>query len=167
MMTTNHRMEGLSRAYLQAVAAMAGVNLQYQLTDYGVDYSLREVKQIEGRYVDTGIMIDVQLRSTTRARIRESDVAFDLDVDTYNFLRERTDLVPRILLLLVLPEQEAQWLRTTEKALMLRNCMYWASLRGKPATKSRSSVRISISRANRFQVAALVTLLDRCRRGEL
>jgi hypothetical protein len=49
VMTTNHRMEGLSRAYRHAVAAHAGVNVQYQLFDYGIDVSLRTVEERDGR----------------------------------------------------------------------------------------------------------------------
>ena len=164
-MTTNHRMEGLSRAYLQAVGAQAGANLQYQVTDYGIDFSLREITRIRGRYVDTATVIDVQLRSTTRVRERPTGFGYDLDVRTYNFLRRERVLIPRLLLLLVLPDREDQWLMSSDEGLTLRRCMYWLSLLDHPDSRARSSVRVTVPRANRFDVPALRGLFDRCRLG--
>jgi hypothetical protein len=44
MITTAHRMESLSRAYLQAVAAQAGLSFALRVYDYGVDITLGEVR---------------------------------------------------------------------------------------------------------------------------
>ena len=44
MMTREHRQEALSRAYVQTIAAQAGVLCSKPDPDYGIDLSLREVE---------------------------------------------------------------------------------------------------------------------------
>ena len=48
MLTTQHIQEDLSRAYIQAVAAGAGVNLSLgaQVHDYGVDGTFHQVELV-------------------------------------------------------------------------------------------------------------------------
>lgn len=166
MITTAHRMESLSRAYLQAVAAQAGLVYSVRAYDYGVDITLGEVREIGGVYAETGFAVDVQLRSSARAEVREHEVGFDLDVRTYGFLRQEEVVAPRILVLLVMPADEAEWVHQSESALELRRCAYWVSLRGEPATANTSSVRVAIPRVNVFGVAAVTTIFDRLHRGE-
>lgn len=166
MITTAHRMESLSRAYLQAVAAQAGLTFSFRVYDYGTDVTLSEVREVDGVFAETGFLIEVQLRSSTVAEVREGTVAYDLDVRTYDYLRRGPVAAPRILVLLVLPANEADWLHQSESALELRRCAYWASLRGEPETANTSSVRISIPRANVFGVGAVAAMFHRLHSGE-
>src|SRR5688572_29644305 len=109
MITTAHRMESLSRAYLQAVAAQAGLNYSVHTYDYGIDVTLREVVEGGGRYIDTGMQVDVQLKSTTRAVATEEGIKVDLDVRTYDYLRSTAAKTLRVLVVLVMPAAEEEW----------------------------------------------------------
>lgn len=82
MMTREHRQEALCRAYVQAVAALAGVGSSKPEPDYGIDLLLREIAILEGNYQDTSVQIDLQLRATTRASMTETALVYDLDVNT-------------------------------------------------------------------------------------
>jgi hypothetical protein len=166
MITTAHRMESLSRAYLQAVAAQAGLTFSTRVYDYGTDVTLSEVREINGIYAETGFLIDVQLRSSTLAGVREEAVVYDLDVRTYDYLRRPDAMTPRILVLLVLPADEADWVHQSEASLELRRCAYWVSLRGDPETANTSSVRVAIPRANVFGVRTGGAMFARLHRGE-
>jgi hypothetical protein len=166
MITTAHRMESLSRAYLQAVAARAGPSFAFRVYDYGVDITLGEVREVGGVYAETGFALDIQLRASTLAAVRVEEVAFDLDVRTYDLLRREEVATTRILVLLVLPPDEGEWGRQTEAALELRRCAYWLSLRGQPPTVNTSSVRVVIPRANVFGVTAVRAMFERLHRGE-
>jgi hypothetical protein len=99
--------------------------------------------------------LDLQIKSTTRSNVTDTEVVYDLEVKNYDDLRESGDNCPRILVLLVLPEDEAQWLSQSPEELVLRHCAYWLSLEGFPATASTSMVRIEIPRVNVFSVDAL------------
>jgi Domain of unknown function (DUF4365) len=166
VLTQNHRQEGLCRAYVHAVAALAGVSTSIPMPDYGIDLSIRWISQRETQRHDAGVQLDLQLRSTTRAIVSGTEVHFDLDVRTYQSLR--TDpRIPRILVVLVLPEDERLWLHQTIDELVVRHCAYWHSLRGAAPSTASSSVRIAIPRRQMFTVEALQTFLEGLLKGEL
>jgi hypothetical protein len=79
-MTDEHRMEQLSRAYVQAIAAMAGCTCARPETDYGSDMTLRLVREIGGLLMPIGRNLDIQLKSTTGAMLTVDEVVYDLDI---------------------------------------------------------------------------------------
>lgn len=165
MMTRNHRQEALCRAYVQAIAALAGMASAKPDPDYGVDLLLRNIEQRGQRRLDTRAQLDFQLRSTTRANISETIVSYDLDVQTYDFLREES-LIRCLLVVLVLPENESLWLSQSTDELIVRHCAYWLSLRGAEPVAATSSVRIGIPRSQVFSVQAVRAIMNRLRQGE-
>jgi hypothetical protein len=116
---------------------------------------------------ESGLRIDVQAKATTRSGLTNTGLRFDLTVRDYDSLRLVTDLVPRILIVLILPKVEEQWLNQTEGELVLRHCAYWTTLRGQPATRNRRSIRVVLPRANVFSVNALQGMMRRVREGGL
>jgi hypothetical protein len=164
-MTRSHRQEALCRAYVQAVAAQAGVATSIPSPDYGVDLSLRSVEQQEQRHRDARLQVDLQLRSTTRAIVSSDSVGYDLDVRTYEYLRELSP-IRCLLVVLVLPDDEERWLTQTVEELTVRHCAYWSSLRGAAPTSAASSVRIATPRPQVFSAEAVRSILNRLRQGE-
>ena len=165
MMTRNHRQEALCRAYVQAVAALAGVGTSNYAFDYGVDTSLRVIQQQDNLHQDARVQLDLQLRNTTRANVSDTQVSYDLDVRTYEYLRLRSR-IPCILVLLILPEDEAQWLNQSAEELTIRHCAYWISLEGAEPTTATSSIRIAIPRTQIFSVQAVRAMMDHLIQGE-
>ncbi|SRR6266511_4163874 len=161
MLPRNQRQEALSRAYVHAIAAQSGVVSSKPEPDFGIDLSLRFVAEVQNRHRDAGTQLDLQLKSTTRASVTDVAVKYDLEVDTYNDLRNDTCPIPRLLVVLVLPEDEAEWLTQSAEALTLRHCAYWMSLRGYPPTTATSTIRVTIPLANRFSVEAVQRLMQR------
>jgi Domain of unknown function (DUF4365) len=159
MMTRGHRQEALSRAYVHAVAALAGVLSSRPDPDYGIDLSLRAVDIHDRRHTDSSVQIDLQLKSTTRANVSATAVTYDLEVDTYNYLRSASAGCPRILVVYIMPEDEGEWLSQSPEELSLRHCAYWLSLEGAPATTAISSIRLSLPLTNVFSVDAVRALL--------
>ncbi len=168
MLPRNQRQEALSRAYVRAVAARAGVICADSTLDFGIDLFLRAVTARNGGFADTGPQLDVQLKSTTRAELRDAQVIHDLEVRAHDVLRpSAAGVTPRVLVLLVLPEDESQWVTQTVDELILRRCAYWLSLRGAEPTTSHTTVRIAIPIAQVFSAEAVVTLLNRLKQGEM
>jgi len=165
MMTRNDRQEALCRAYVQAIAALTGFTTSTPDKDYGVDMSLRAVTQTGTRHQDARVVLDLQLRSTTRANVSDREVRYDLDVRTYNFLRSPSR-VPCLLIVLVLPDEEALWLSQSVEELTVRHCAYWICLEGMAPTAATSSVRIGIPRPQVFSVEAVRAIMQRLARGE-
>src|SRR5207237_627612 len=104
----------------------------------------------EGRRRDVGPHIDLQLKSTTRANLGDTQLLYDLPVVNYEDLREADPPTPRLLVVLVLPDDETRWLSQSPEELILRHCTYWVSLVGFPTTTSHTTVRVAIPLANVF-----------------
>jgi hypothetical protein len=165
-MTDEHRMEQLSFAYAQAVAAVCGCRWARPELDYGIDLSLRQVRWQRGRWWEAGIPLDIQLKSEAGATVTPTHVVHDLKAEAYDILRRSTRSSPAILVLLVLPANQTDWIDHSEDRLELRKCAYWLSLRGQPASTNKATVRVHIPRANQFTPAALQRIMEAIRRRE-
>jgi hypothetical protein len=165
LLTKPHRQEGLSRAYVQAVAAACGMSYSIPNPDYGIDLTLDDILIRGARRSPSGWRLDIQAKSTALAFVDEPNLRYDLEVSAYENLRASDVPCPRILVVLVLPAEEADWLAQTEEHLLLRHCAYWLSLRGWEPTTRQQMVRVTIPRANVFSVAALHAIMDRVKKG--
>jgi hypothetical protein len=158
-LTKQHRQEALCRAYVRAIAAQAGLICTEPEEDYGIDLCLRAIRRRGRRLADVSGQLDLQLKSTTRAQVSDSGVVFDLEKKSYDDLRETGDNVPRILVVLVMPVDEGQWISQSPEELILRRGAYWLSLEGYPATTATKTVRITIPRSQVFSVQAVLGLM--------
>ena len=71
-MTKAHRQEALSRAYVQAVAAVAGFTVGTELNDYGIDLFCTLTNRI-GRRAFVADHYSVQVKSTTDPWVLEGN----------------------------------------------------------------------------------------------
>jgi len=156
----------MARAYVQAIAGRCGLTGSLRDFDYGIDVTLHDIRRRGHRHMESGFKLDIQAKSTTTRNLTVTDVVYDLDVKNYDDLRDPQVGCPRILVLLVLPEDEARWIEQTEDHLLLRNAAYWLSLKGQGPTRNQKSVRVSLPRVHLFSVQALESLMERVRRGE-
>lgn len=151
-------MENLSRSYVDAVAAYVGA----QVARHPVDNH-----SVDGTIVSSAgncPRIDFQLKSTYAHRFNGNTLTYPLPVKNYNALiSERC--TPIILILLVMPEREDEWLDHQEEALAIRNCAYWASLNGAAATDNTATINVSISRTSVLSPDELSRLLEIVSRG--
>jgi hypothetical protein len=160
-MTDEHRMEQLSRAYVQAIAAVCGCTSARPEPDYGVDLTLRQVQLRRGRWQELGPILSIQLKSTTAPAAATNDhVVYDLDVRAYDLLRRSTRTAPWILILLLLPPDRTAWVDHTEDRLELRRCAYYLSLRRRPEMPNTATVRVQIPRRNQFTPASLERIME-------
>ena len=95
-----------------------------------------------------------------------TSIHFPLPVKNYEELRVES-WVPRILIVMLMPKINAQWLSQTTKALCLYHCAYWLSLRNMPAQPNTSSVTVRIPTANRFDRSELDDLMNKANDGRL
>jgi hypothetical protein len=74
VLTRNQQQEGLSRAYLQAVAARAGMSVSVPSPDTGIDLSVHDIITVGQQRIESGYRIDFQAKSTTLAQLDETSV---------------------------------------------------------------------------------------------
>ena len=159
-MDLNHKKERFSLAYISAVAARAG----FDLVEPRVD-----VDSIDGTLIShTGRRprIEFQAKATARDVVDAEAVTFPLSVKNYDELRAEV-IIPRLLILVVLPEREEDWLTHSEDSLILRHCGYWLSLAGEPERGNTATVTVKIPRHQRFDPIALEALMNKANQGAL
>lgn len=168
MITEQHREEQLSRAYVHAVAAHAGLIWEPSSVDYGVDGTLREVIEFNGRRMCSGHSLDVQLKATTDWSIRDGSIVYDLEAKAYNDLVERFKEprgTPMVLVVLCLPKDDAQWLNVSHDQLIVQHSCYWCRFGG-DRTENTTTRRIEIPRRNILDTDAVSALLEKVAKGD-
>jgi hypothetical protein len=173
MLTDNHRMESISRAYIQAIAGSAGLNLKLEQGvrefDYGIDGTFHPVKSLNGNLVESGFPLDFQLKATTNWKLDNDHVTYTMSAKAYNKIVDRnnnTRAIPTILILLCLPKDSLYWLESDENQLLLRKCCYWKYLTGNP-TKNTEGVTIRIPRFQYLMPKSVIELLEKVEQGIL
>jgi Domain of unknown function (DUF4365) len=68
---------------------------------------------------------------------------------------------PRILVVVVVPEQIDDWIEQTPERLVIRRCAYWTSLLGLAESDNETTVTVDDPRANLFVVDALSQIMQR------
>lgn len=162
--TANEQKQQLSVSYIHAVAACAGYTCQVEIVDDdSVDVVIGATGYVHHQAVLRSPRLAVQLKATSILRPGVKYLTFPLKSKNYRDLRERTH-IPRILLVLVLPEDPREWIEVTEECMISRRCAYWASLLGKPEKGNASSVSVRLPRSQRFDVEQLQGLMQRVSR---
>lgn len=158
----------LSYAYLHAVAAHAGVACKVagrHDDNAGIDAEMTAWGPFPNGGYRTEIDVKVQLKATVHQPAKVGNcLSYSLDgIGRYDDLRTDTLSTPRILVVLFLPANKAEWLSHTEDVLSLRNCAYWVSLRGAPASRNETAQTVYLPCAQRFgpdELTALMTELS-------
>ncbi|MGB7444182.1 MAG: DUF4365 domain-containing protein [Coleofasciculaceae cyanobacterium] len=162
-MDISQQKEQFSNTYLQAITTVAGYSLyKPSVDDDSVDWGIA-AKGIMGRI--RAPRLELQLKSTARELLEDNYLRYPLKLKNYDDLRLADFAIPRILVILVLPEHLTDWLQQSEEELCIRYCAYWVSLRGLPETPNTTTVTISLSRTNQFTVAALQLIMQRISQG--
>jgi len=160
----------LSYAYLHAVASRAGMACRdgnRHEDGNGVDAQLTAWLP----YVDAKTLTEVDIKVQLKATIAEpaedgQNYRFRLNgASRYNDLRSETISVARILVVLFLPRDAAEWLHHSPDQLALRKCAYWESLRGAPEITG-GSVVIHLPKAQVFSPDGLTELAGKLSRRE-
>lgn len=110
--------------------------------------------------------IDAQLKSWRGTVIGDS-FSYSLKIKNYNDLRDRNVMIPRILIVVVVPKDVDDWLSQSSEQIILRRCGYWISLAGQPEVENSSSKTLSIPATNLFSIEGLRGILSRVGNGEM
>ena len=157
-MDINRQKEQFSNAYLLAVATVAGYSLyKPAVDDDSVDWGIAASGEV-GRVRSP--RLELQLKSTSRDVLSAVELRYPLKLKNYDDLRLDKFVIPRILLVVFLPENRSDWLQQSEEELCLRYCGYWVSLRGMPETPNTATVTVTLPRVNLFTPNALQFIMQ-------
>jgi hypothetical protein len=161
-MELSQQKEAFSNAYFQAVVAVAGYALAKPSPDEdGIDWIVcaRSVRE-----TPRSPRLEVQLKCTARGALDDTDLRFPLEVHYYESLCREAHL-PRILVVVTVPEQLENWMSQTEEEMILRYCGYWVSLRGAQGTANTNNITVRLPRAQQFTPDALREMMRRINDG--
>jgi len=157
-MTIEQVKEQLSNRFIGILAVNRGFVIDKPELDLGVDYQLKKIYQYlhpsgKTRYSYDSRYIDIQLKATTENSIVDEPtlIKYDLEVKAYNDLIERQNngTAPLILILFVLPHNQASWVDIDLMEIKLRKHAYWYQPpAGSTMTTNEHRIRIEISKAN-------------------
>lgn len=153
-MTLESQKEEFSRAYVQAVVACAGLSWgKPSVDDDSIDMTVSA--RGSGR-----LKLDLQLKCTATPSF-----SFPLKVKNYNDLAEANTMVPRLLVVLFVPEAVSDWLAESTEQLAMRRCAYWLNLQGRASTVNSSTVTVELDPSQVFSVAQLTAIFKRVSTG--
>lgn len=161
--------EILGGAFIRAIAGMARVNLGFDEYDCGVDGTFKRIIKSKNGIVPSGFPIDYQLKSTTKWKIENNHVVYNLEVKNYNDMVLRNNggaSSPLILILLCLPRDKQSWLTINEDMLTMKKCCYWHLIKNDESDNT-STVTIKIPTTNVFDPETLKNLMSKVERGDL
>ncbi len=160
MLTRNQVESELSLAYLQAVAARMTFAVDVPRVDSdSVDAVISAKGRIDVTSLRASPRIEVQLKATMQALVQQDDkLSYKLTLKNYDDLRADT-LLPRLLILLVLPQDETIWLLHEPERLILQGSAYYVSLKGLPASNNAGHQTIYVPVANQLTPDVLRILM--------
>ena len=164
--TEQHRKEDLGQAFVTATIAKAGFTVSYSNHDYGIDGLIKDIAKADHGYYETGFGINYQLKSSWDVSFDGNYIVYDLESRNYNDLILERTMLPSILILFVLPENESQWLTVSEDQMIIKKSAWWCSLKGLPPTHNTSKKRIRIPKNQLLTPDSLTYLMDKVREGE-
>lgn len=160
--------EDISISYISALCAYAGIAYEIiRHDDDSTDGLL--MKRIQ---LDNGIRFDSQVRIQLKCTSSNSqytdngeDITYKLKVKNYNDLCIQST-TPIILGLLVLPEEDSQWIKWSSEELLMKGCMYWAEFSNKCESNNKGTVNVKISKTNVVNANTLLDMLSKIAKEE-
>ena len=166
MLDDNGIKEQLSYAYIHAIASKAGFSCERPAIDRdSVDAVICARRQLAVDSVVMSPRIEIQLKATSKPDEKGGQYVFFLPLRAYDDLRGPT-MVPRFLVLLVLPKDKKSWVTHHEKHLISRRCAYWCSLKGAPESANSTGETVYIPKKNALSPDELKVLLVRASRRQ-
>jgi Domain of unknown function (DUF4365) len=159
-MDINIQKEEFSYAYIYAVASAAGYSCQISSRPMDIGGIDMNISGIEQEYSLYPPRLEVQVKSTSTNIISDESVRYPLKLKNYNELRKPNTLIPKILVVVLIPDHLGEWVNQSETELCLRRCAYWLSLKGQPETENTDSVTIYLPRQQIFSVNALQNIMQ-------
>jgi Domain of unknown function (DUF4365) len=124
-------------------------------------------EHFEGSYKEE-IDLKIQLKATIKEPSNsESHLSyFFKGVKQYDFLREETKSMHRLLVVLFLPSKQEEWLNVSTEQLILKNCAYWVSLRGANVCSSTTGTTVYLPKEQSLTPDNLFSVFEKLSKNE-
>lgn len=163
-MDENIAKEQFSRAYVSVIASAIKINASIPVVD---EDSIDIVFSTPGPGgAVRAPRLEAQLKCTAQKILKEKCLTFSLSKKNYDELRAENVMVPRILIVVLVPSAPKLWIHQTEELLGLKHCGYWLSLRGFPESGNKNTISVDLPRKNMFSSDALCEMMKKIGQGQ-
>jgi hypothetical protein len=150
-------------AYVCALAAHAGLNRGGLCVD---DDSIDILFQAKGYKAPIrNPQIQMQLKCTSQDLVSGDVIKFPLTRKNYDDLRGYDVVTPRYLAVLVVPEDQDQWVQQHADCMALYNRCFWVSLRDALPTTNKTTVTVDVPLGQRLTTNALLAMMSAASHG--
>ena len=111
--------------------------------------------------------VELQLICRAAQIPAEEMLSCSIKLKNYDDLRDMDVLIPRILIVVLVPDDPNDWISHSEAEMALRRCGYWVSLRGLPPSENETGQTVYIPRRQKFTVNSLQEIMQRIGQGGL
>ncbi|MEU8524539.1 DUF4365 domain-containing protein [Streptomyces sp. NPDC048629] len=153
-MEHNNHQGWYGETFVAAIAAAAGFQVAVPYPDIGKDLILG--RDHEDPELDVQIALQVKTRRVGDFTSTAGGFKISLSADRFNRLRGRRQ-VPCYLVMVIVPEEPADYIEVRGRALTLRHSAYWVSLEHHrlPIQQGQKSVTVTVPRENLLTIEAL------------
>jgi len=164
-MDLNQQKAQFSVAYAHAVATVAGFKLgRWDVDDESVDLT---IGQSGGDGTVRSPRLDIQLKCTELNVLRRDGIHFPLKRKNYDDLRDPAPMVPKILVVLIVPGHVAGWVsHQPEQRICMHRYAWWGSLAGEEEKPGVETPTVVLPRANIFNPDTLTEIMQKVGRKE-
>lgn len=162
-MDTQKIKEDLSISYMSIVSAVVGIGFEIVRHDEdSIDSLIKRVVELD-RGTKFNSQISVQLKATSsKSQYNDNGefITYQLKVKNFNDLCMAATM-PSMLALLILPEDENEWVNWSPEEIILNGCMYWVNLQNCDNSMNAGKVSVKIPKINRINSDCLLMLLEK------
>ena len=164
-MDQSQQKEQFSIAFAHAVATVAGFKLyKSDVDDESVDVGIAESG---GNGTARSPRIEAQLKCSEMELLKTDGVHFQLKRKNYDDLRDANLMVPKILVVLLVPTDLGDWLtEIAASQITLKRHAWWVSLAGEPERAGVDSPTVILPRAQQFNPNSLRSIMQKVARRE-
>lgn len=155
--------EWVSIAYVEAIAAQAGLNMKRSRWDDGYDLEIGSNKPMFGNNCFRNLYISFQLKATQNWAVRDDRISFSLSAAAHDRLASAA-FPPHYFVLYTLPFSRSRWITHKQNWSEFRDCAYYVTLYHPSGTltttaRTRGNFRtVHVPIQNRFTAPALLRL---------
>jgi hypothetical protein len=163
-MFISNQKEQFNVAYVGAMAAQAGLNtgnmkVDNQSIDLDVDGACPSA--VANRFPK----IRLQFKCTSQKVVKNGVIKFPLSRKNYDDLKNDRLIVPRYLIVLLVPDDPKDWLVHKDDHMTVHNTCYWTSIQPIPNIGKRKTVTIDIPMTQRLDTDTLRHLITLASEG--
>lgn len=157
-------MEALQLSYLRAVAASAGcVIFGKPEIDEGIDVMLSHTA--DSHQYDHIAYLQVQMKSTSAFEALNTDhVSASISGKRWNFYCKPNPTIGKIIVIMSVPKDLANWTEARHEALSVRYCAYWVNIEAQPEVQTETTT-ITAPKNQIFNDVALCDMMERIGQG--